>query len=108
MLASIGATKKQIKTNVYFEALILGLIGIPLGILSGLLATFILIQISNALLKGMMNMELIFSTSTLAILISVLLGSITIYFSARKSAIIIPIAIQKSIKPIILQHISFS
>ena len=29
-------------------------------------------------------------------------------FSARKSAIIIPIAIQKSIKPIILQHISFS
>ena len=86
MLASIGATKKQIKKNVYFEALILGLIGIPLGILSGLLATFILIQISNALLKGMMNMELIFSTSTLAILISVLLGSITIYFSARKSA----------------------
>ena len=86
MLASIGATKKQIKKNVYFEALILGLIGIPLGILSGLLATFILIQISNTLLKGMMNMNLIFSTSTLAILISVLLGSITIYFSARKSA----------------------
>ena len=86
MLASIGATKKQIKRNVYFEALILGLIGIPLGILSGLLATFILIQISNALLKGMMNMNLIFSTSILAILISVLLGSITIYFSARKSA----------------------
>ena len=86
MLASIGATKKQIKKNVYFEALILGLIGIPLGILSGLLATSILIQISNTLLNGMMNMNLIFSTSILAILISVLLGSITIYFSARKSA----------------------
>ena len=32
MLASIGATKKQIKKNVYFEALILGLIGIQVGI----------------------------------------------------------------------------
>ena len=29
MLSSIGATKKQIKKNVIFEALILGLIGIP-------------------------------------------------------------------------------
>ena len=33
MLRSIGATKKQIKKNVFFEASILGLIGIPLGIL---------------------------------------------------------------------------
>ncbi len=30
MLSSIGATKKQIKKNVIFEALILGLIGIPI------------------------------------------------------------------------------
>ena len=86
MLASIGATKKQIKKNVYFEALILGLIGIPLGILSGLLATLILIQITNYFLQDMLNLSLVFSVSTLTILISVLLGSITIYFSARKSA----------------------
>ena len=32
MLRSIGATKKQIKNNVLFEAMILGIIGIPLGI----------------------------------------------------------------------------
>ena len=32
MLTSIGATKKQIKKNVFWEASILGAIGIPLGI----------------------------------------------------------------------------
>ena len=55
MLASIGATKKQIKKNVYYEALILALIGIPLGIICGLLASYILIIISNYFLKDMMN-----------------------------------------------------
>ena len=34
MLRSIGATKKQIKNNVFYEATILGLIGIPLGLLT--------------------------------------------------------------------------
>ena len=37
LLASIGATKRQLDGSVLFEALLLSLIGIPLGILSGLL-----------------------------------------------------------------------
>ena len=36
LLASIGATKRQLTGSVLFEALFLGCIGIPLGILSGL------------------------------------------------------------------------
>ncbi len=36
LLASIGATRRQLTGSVLFEALILGIIGIPLGILSGL------------------------------------------------------------------------
>lgn len=36
LLSSIGATKKQIRKSVRFEALVLGLIGIPLGILAGI------------------------------------------------------------------------
>lgn len=36
MLASVGATKKQKRKSIYFEGLILGLIGIPLGILAGI------------------------------------------------------------------------
>lgn len=86
MLSSIGATKKQIKRNVYYEAFILGLIGIPLGILLGLLASYILIIVSNYFLKDMVNSKLIFSFSFLSIIFASILGAITIYLSAKKSA----------------------
>ena len=88
MLRSIGATKKQIKRNVFYEATILGLIGIPLGIILGCLATYILIIISNYYLTDVVKtgfkLELVFSTY--AILVAIILGIITIYFSALKSA----------------------
>lgn len=88
MLRSIGATKKQIKRNVFYEATILGLIGIPLGIILGCLATYILIIISNYYLIDVVQtgskLELVFSTY--AILVAIILGIITIYFSALKSA----------------------
>ena len=51
MLSSIGATKKQIKKSVYFEGFILGIIGIPLGILSGIFAIYILVNVVNYILK---------------------------------------------------------
>lgn len=88
MLRSIGATKKQIKKNVFYEASILGIIGIPLGILLGFLATFLLIIISNYYLNGMFsaNLELEFSFSLIAVFVAIILGIITIYFSAFKSA----------------------
>lgn len=41
MLRSMGATKKQIKKSVYFEAFALGIVGIPLGMLFGFLASYI-------------------------------------------------------------------
>lgn len=87
MLASIGATTKQIKKNVLYEGLILGIIGIPLGIISGLLAIFILLKIVERILSGgVLGIDLIFQTNLIAILISVLLSGITIYLSAKKSA----------------------
>lgn len=86
MLASIGATRKQIKKNVYYEAAILGVLGIPVGILSGTLVAFVLIQISNLLLKGAMGIDLFFSFSYLAVLFAIVLGVVTILLSARKSA----------------------
>lgn len=36
MLASVGATKRQKRMSIYFEGLILGLISVPLGIISGI------------------------------------------------------------------------
>ena len=47
MLASVGATKKQIRKNVIFESLLLGVGGIPVGILAGILAVVVLMKIVN-------------------------------------------------------------
>ncbi len=88
MLKSIGATKKQIRKNVFFEASILGIVGIVFGLLFGLLASFILIKVSNYFLKDMLatDLKLIFSFSYFACLIAIALGIVTVYFSAFKSA----------------------
>ena len=88
MLRSVGATKKQIKRNVFYEATILGLIGIPLGILLGYLASYILIIVSNYYLSDMLQagLKLEFAFSIIAVLVAIILGIITIYFSAFRSA----------------------
>lgn len=88
MLKSIGATKKQIKKNVFYESTILGIFGIPLGILAGFLASYILIIVTNILLKNSISdgFELAFVVSIPAILIAIVLGFITIYLSALGSA----------------------
>ena len=88
MLRSIGATKRQIKRNVFYEATILGLIGIPLGLLLGFIASYIFIIISNYYLNGSFaeGLKLVFSFSWLSVLVAIILGIVTIYFSAFKSA----------------------
>ncbi len=89
MFSSIGATKKQIKKSVVFEALILGLIGIPIGILSGIFAVWVLISIVNQLLAGHLfaNVEgIILNVSIAPIILSIVLGFLTVYLSAISSA----------------------
>lgn len=89
MLASVGTTKKQIRKNVITEGFLLGFIGIPLGILSGFLAVFVLLQIVNSLLGKYLLSHvdgLVFKISILPILLSIVLGIITIYLSAKSSA----------------------
>ncbi len=88
MLRSIGATKKQIKRNVYYEGTILGIIGIPLGIILGLIASYILVIVSNIFLKDMLNtgLKLVLSISWVSIIVAIILGIITIYLSALRSA----------------------
>ncbi len=87
MLASVGATSKQIKKNVFYEAVILSVIAIPIGILCGMLAVFIVLKIISAILVESLNgMVFVYSIPWVAILISVILAIITIFFSAKKSA----------------------
>lgn len=87
MLSSIGATKKQIRKNVLFEGAILGLIGIPSGILLGILVNWILSIILNNLIgKIIDDVTFIYSVPVTAIIFSIILAVITIYFSCKASA----------------------
>lgn len=88
MLASIGATSKQIKRNVIFEGMIIGLIAIPLGIILGIVAIMILLQLVNYLLVDMLNnLSFIYSINPLAIVVSIVISLITIYLSCLIPAI---------------------
>ena len=98
MLSSIGATKKQIKKSVIFEGAILGAIGIPLGILSGILGIWVTLGVVNGLLQPLLesadwNLELVISWPS--ILIAAVLIAATIYMSviipARRASKISPI-----------------
>ena len=89
MLSSVGATKKQIKKSVLTEGFILGLIAIPIGIICGIIAVFVLLKIVNLLLGDFLfnNIDgMVFKVSFVAIIISIILGFVTIYFSAISSA----------------------
>lgn len=88
MLSSIGATKKQIKKSVYFEGFILGIIGIPLGILSGIFAIYILVNVVNYILKDYVSSGtlLTYGISWPAIVVSIIVSVVTIWLSCRNSA----------------------
>ena len=95
MLSSIGATRKQIKKSVLYEGFYIGIIGIPLGILCGMLAVVILLQVVNVLLGDSLNEKCVFSIPILAIIASIVISAITIYLScilpARRASKISPI-----------------
>lgn len=100
MLSSVGATKKQIQKSVLYEGAMLGGIGIPLGIISGIGGIGITLTIVNNLLKPMMreenvNWNLHLVVSWQAVIIAAVLIAITIYLSvmipAKRASKISPI-----------------
>ena len=86
MLASVGATRRQIKSSVKTEAAMLGVVGIPVGTMSGILASLILVKVVNVLSAGWLNVALSFHTSLPALILAVIMSIATIYFSATGSA----------------------
>lgn len=107
MLSSVGATKKQIRKSVLYEGAVLGIIGIPVGILSGIGGIGITLKIVDGLLQPMLHnpdgqdwaLRLIISWP--AILIAIVLIALTIFMSviipARRASKISPIeAIRQS------------
>ena len=96
MLSSVGATKKQVKQVILKEGFILGIIGIPIGIFFGIIAVYVLIELCNLILgKFLFDIGIILSISLLSIVLTIILGSLTIYLSslgtARKTSEISPI-----------------
>lgn len=86
MMSSAGATKKQRKRLVHGEAFLLGCIGIPLGILCGVLATYIVVKCTSGLMANGLGIELVYTFSLPAMIAGVLLSAITVYFSAGQAA----------------------
>lgn len=103
MLASVGATKSQKRKSVYFEGAILGAIGIPVGILAGILGISITLKlvghkiISTGMIAGVndSNMQMKTVVPAWAIIGIILISIFTIFISAfipaRKASKITPI-----------------
>lgn len=87
MLASIGATPRQIRKNVFFEAVFMGVIGIVAGIGGGLSASYILVVLSNKMLIDTFEMSIVYAPSLLGVLLSIVLAIVTIVLSALVPAI---------------------
>lgn len=84
LYSSIGATKKQIRKTVLFEAGIVGLIGIFLGIICAYIGIGITLMIIDNLLKGIFVATTSFTLTTypLFVVIPIIFIIITIFISA--------------------------
>lgn len=82
LLSSIGATKKQIKKSVFYEALVVGVIGIVFGILGAYIGIGTVILIINNLISDMLEYKLYLVTNYLFIIIPVIFMIIVIGVSA--------------------------
>ncbi len=89
LLVSVGATMRQVGNCLLFEALLIGLIGIPLGVLLGYGSLSVAFRLlspltanAGAMLGGDLSFHLNFNISW--ILITVVLSSIVLFTSAKR------------------------
>lgn len=95
LFASIGTTRKQLKKTVFFEAFIIGLIGIPLGVISSYIGIGTVIAIVNYLLPDMFVSQLQLVTYPLFLIIPIVFMIIVIllsaYLPAKRASRVTPI-----------------
>ena len=82
LLSSIGATKRQLAHTVFFEAVVVGVIGIILGILGAYIGIGCVILIINNLISDMLEYKLHLVTNPLFIVIPVIFMIVVIGVSA--------------------------
>ncbi len=99
ILKSIGATKKQIRKSVLYEASVLCVIGIPIGLISGCLGIAVTFYFLNdtisTFLAELTDLKMQFVFSPLAIIAASVISFVTViisaYIPARKAIKINPI-----------------
>lgn len=82
LLSSIGATKRQLSHTVFFEAVVVGVIGIILGILGAYIGIGCVVLVINNLIGDMLEYKLYLVTNPLFIIIPVIFMIIVIGASA--------------------------
>lgn len=91
MLCSIGATKRQVRKNVFYEAFLLGVCGIPLGVVFGLIASVIMVHVSNhyiGIMEDELGFLLSFSARPLWIVAGAVLAALTVFLSSLSGVFI--------------------
>ena len=95
LLSSIGSTKKQLSYTIFFEALIVGTIGIILGIGGAYIGIGTVILIINNLIGDILVLKLNLVTNIVFIIIPVIFMILVIFISAlvpsRRAAKVSPI-----------------
>ena len=82
LLSSIGATKKQLAHTFFFEAVVVGVIGIIFGILGAYIGIGCVVLVINNLISDMLDYKLYLVTNPLFIIIPVIFMIVVIGVSA--------------------------
>ena len=83
LLSSVGATRKQLRKMVFFEALVVGAIGIPVGIIAGVLGIEVtLFFIGSKFMAFGMPIKMGLYVSPVSILIAGVVAFVTVIISA--------------------------
>ncbi len=84
LLSSIGATKKDIRTIVYAEALLLGTLAIPLGIVLGVLSSWALLDVFGAYMEKILyvNMDMRLHINGWLLVLTAIFSYLLVFLSA--------------------------
>jgi len=86
LLSSVGATKRQMLRSVLFEAAFLSLIGIPLGILAGIVGIGVTLELTQNLFESFLSIgsdvAMKLSVSWEAVIAAFAIGIVTVLISA--------------------------
>ncbi|MBQ8814467.1 MAG: ABC transporter permease [Lachnospiraceae bacterium] len=84
LLASLGATRKQLKAAVLFEAMIVGVIGVPLGIICGIAGIGVTLYLLRDMIQNMLGMEVALDlhVSWISVAAALVIAAVTIRLSA--------------------------